>query len=655
MKNFKKFLALFLFLLAICVISSNFLQVNAVDTGAENVTETGTGKYYISSREDEDALPYGVVHYRDIGMSTTTGRLVGAEDTRADGGLGESSDYFVPGQFYQQQVNVLEVKPSENVKVVSWANLSYNKWTLSTVKSLAANFEANNKGWKVIGAVNGDFFDIQAKGNLPYQSSGVVVSNGENYKTSGGATVGFTKSGENSLIGNTALTRNNYLTLSVYDDEDNIIATFPVEQWNADPGENQTAVYFGKYSAGQVFNPREVLEDGYFVEEAEKALPNNDNDFYGKGVITSTKAMTVRKGQFGIVTKNQAVDAALSVGTKIRVQFDFSGAWEGIYNASGCGDTILYNGEYNNNGTNNRHPRTIIGEKADGTIVMVTVDGRQGKSNMYGLEGNEMAAVMKHYGCVEAYNLDGGGSTTLIIKQNGEFKVCNSPSDGSERTDSNAILIAVREPEIDIKAEISQNSLNINIDVTNENGHDFTKLFAKVKEEIKEKVDDKTVTTYKEVYNNLEITNGNLALDKLESNSTYVVNFIYEDSGGNRFEILTTARYTTLKTVPIFYGVKITSDDKKIYVETIWDDPDLAYRTPSIKINGKNIILNNGVGSGPKQAIGSVYETVEINLSYTIDGKKYVDEKIYNPDYVWGSIYTSVILNQQSILDDIYN
>ena len=84
-----------------------------------------------------------------------------------------------------------------------------------------------------------------------------------------------------------------------------------------------------------------------------------------------------------------------------------------------------------------RHPRTAVGIRADGRLVLAVVDGRQPGLSV-GMTIAELAGLMADLGCVEALNLDGGGSTTMVVKG----KVVNSPSDpAGERAVSDAILI----------------------------------------------------------------------------------------------------------------------------------------------------------------------------------------------------------------------
>lgn len=87
-----------------------------------------------------------------------------------------------------------------------------------------------------------------------------------------------------------------------------------------------------------------------------------------------------------------------------------------------------------------RHPRTAVGARADGTVVFVVVDGRQPALSV-GLTIDELAALMSELGCVEAINLDGGGSTTMVIRG----RVVNHPSDaGGERPVGDALLVFLR-------------------------------------------------------------------------------------------------------------------------------------------------------------------------------------------------------------------
>ena len=74
-----------------------------------------------------------------------------------------------------------------------------------------------------------------------------------------------------------------------------------------------------------------------------------------------------------------------------------------------------------------RAPRTGIGIKADGTVLLMVVDGRSRYSA--GMSLNEFARYLKRFGAVSAVNLDGGGSSEMVL----DGRIMNRPSDGSER------------------------------------------------------------------------------------------------------------------------------------------------------------------------------------------------------------------------------
>ncbi len=84
-----------------------------------------------------------------------------------------------------------------------------------------------------------------------------------------------------------------------------------------------------------------------------------------------------------------------------------------------------------------RHPRTAIASLADGRILLVVVDGRQPTLSV-GMSLDELARLLIDLDAVEAMNLDGGGSTTMVV----QGKVVNHPSDVTgERPVSDAILV----------------------------------------------------------------------------------------------------------------------------------------------------------------------------------------------------------------------
>ena len=87
-----------------------------------------------------------------------------------------------------------------------------------------------------------------------------------------------------------------------------------------------------------------------------------------------------------------------------------------------------------------RHPRTMVGVDGEGAIWLVTVDGRQPSLSL-GMNFAELKTLARRLGLRSALNLDGGGSTTMVVKD----RIVNHPSDATgPRPVGDAILVFTR-------------------------------------------------------------------------------------------------------------------------------------------------------------------------------------------------------------------
>lgn len=97
----------------------------------------------------------------------------------------------------------------------------------------------------------------------------------------------------------------------------------------------------------------------------------------------------------------------------------------------------------------NRHNRTAVGIREDGTVLLVVADGRF--KIAAGLSLPELQQILRWLGCRDALNLDGGGSTTLFLNIGDYQGVVNCPSDNGrfdhegERGVSNTVLVIKNE------------------------------------------------------------------------------------------------------------------------------------------------------------------------------------------------------------------
>jgi Phosphodiester glycosidase len=124
----------------------------------------------------------------------------------------------------------------------------------------------------------------------------------------------------------------------------------------------------------------------------------------------------------------------LSRGTPMRLHWTLG--WPNVFDAVGGAPMLLRNGSpVNVCSSCPRNPRTAVGVTASGKILLVVVDGRSRRSR--GATLVEMRNIMRDLGAVTALNLDGGGSSEMVV----DGEVVNDPSDGHERHITNAILI----------------------------------------------------------------------------------------------------------------------------------------------------------------------------------------------------------------------
>ena len=96
----------------------------------------------------------------------------------------------------------------------------------------------------------------------------------------------------------------------------------------------------------------------------------------------------------------------------------------------------LFNGN-SGIGPDTNQPRTAIGITEDNKMIVFVCEGRQMTEGVSGLTTADVANVLLDLGCVEAINLDGGGSSCMLVNGIETIKV----SDGSQRSVGSTIMI----------------------------------------------------------------------------------------------------------------------------------------------------------------------------------------------------------------------
>ncbi|MDQ7949107.1 MAG: phosphodiester glycosidase family protein [Pedobacter sp.] len=204
----------------------------------------------------------------------------------------------------------------------------------------------------------------------------------------------------------------------------------------ADPDYNKNLTGVPKLEPAKLDHNRSVV----YLRVADSLIAEN----------TFAKDSVRRRHQQGIITIRKGKLAILNTDAKNLY-------WERNVRANdiiATGPVMLLDGKDqpipNDAFCNDRHPRTAVGKKKDGTIVLFVVDGRFKEAA--GMSIIELQKTMRWLGCIDAINFDGGGSSTMYIQGQPDHGVVNHPSDNKkfdhmgERDVANVLLLVPKNP-----------------------------------------------------------------------------------------------------------------------------------------------------------------------------------------------------------------
>ena len=310
--------------------------------------------------------------------------------------------------------------------------------SLSTVMNIAKDYEAET-GRKVMLAVNGDFFYGTGANVDSYVNNGIVITKGNMTNKN---CIGFDNNGK-VAIGRMTETD----TRLVIYDKNGQSQFFKIDKFNQQPSAGEIAVYntAGTYT---VTNAGAMIVKTDSSNLTSYPLWGTDYTMTATGV-QETKTFTLKSGQYAVVYTSAHNDtfAKHVLGEKVDLvevpAGNFAGCtWVvGGYDALVNNYTVNTNCHTDNDGSANA-PRTFIGIKADGTTFVCVVDGR-GAGGSTGITVNKEAQLAGVLGAQYALELDGGGSSTMVVRINDTLTLRNTPSDGSGsmRRVSNAVLL----------------------------------------------------------------------------------------------------------------------------------------------------------------------------------------------------------------------
>ena len=199
----------------------------------------------------------------------------------------------------------------------------------------------------------------------------------------------------------------------------------------------------------KVLDPKRVFisRGGSAYPLAEQCIANNALgginagaflDEHGGGNGDNPDGLTIIDGQ--IISEGHGGDCVVGLTEDGLLVVGWFTAEEalgiGIKSCVSFGPILIANGSPLDVESSGLNPRTAIGQRDDGCILMLVVDGRQVHS--YGATYKDLQDIMMEYGAVNAFNLDGGSSTTMWY--NGSYVNSCSSANGIARQIPDAFL-----------------------------------------------------------------------------------------------------------------------------------------------------------------------------------------------------------------------
>ncbi|GAU77958.1 phosphodiester glycosidase family protein [Fusibacter sp. 3D3] len=297
---------------------------------------------------------------------------------------------------------------------------------LSSRDTLSKLLDKNNADHSVVAAINSDFFDTANNTTM-----GNLVRDGKVLTTSVGLDefASFNVTKDNVPYIGYINSPNNSFTNGVY---------------------TQKLTYINKpylsYDRSILFTSDWALQSygNTLEQDIVELLVQND---VIKEIRRKGYPFTIPPNGYVISCVGQDINTALSnfkVGDPITVNYDVNFRYMDL--SIGGGAQIVAEGQVLKTFSQNitgKHPRSAVGiSKNRKELTMVTIDGRT--SSFRGVTQTELGNIMIGLGAYEAINLDGGGSTQMVVQSPWETSptIVNYPSDSSERKMYTGLAVA---------------------------------------------------------------------------------------------------------------------------------------------------------------------------------------------------------------------
>ena len=418
------------------------------------------------------------------------------------------------GNTYDWDAVSITAQNNPAIRIVTWGLTSSDGvgYKAGTTMDIAKNYEKENPGYTVIAAINGDFFAnasfttsagvSNSKGTFEPINTW-IADGGKVYKP---VTIAHPHHNVVGLLEDRSYI---YHLGTWYDENGNIsyadgvyagttaqygqnlptftenavftIGDYQTTAWaykqKASLNENAVNIFWeGQYldvdvtgytiwkaKTDRLSIPTDGFQTKYFVGQSLSDWKYNleYTKYYMEGRFTEVQNLStisqVEDGWCYIATKDTNVIEKLGRAVEFTAQYEMTGVWENVNSAIGTVLPIIIQGKrtayvgVNDQYLNTFKPKTVLAFKEDGTCIFFFMGpGPLSNSCEGGPSSIELAELLEAQGVVDAFCLDGGGSSSIVYKKDGSFVELNTPTDGKTRAIGNAVLMVVENSNLEV-------------------------------------------------------------------------------------------------------------------------------------------------------------------------------------------------------------
>ena len=336
--------------------------------------------------------------------------------------------------------NLITYSPNKTVTpIVTYGGVLTDR---SSVADTANALEG--EGYRVVAGINGDFYNVST--GLPI---GLVITDGVLRSSDAGYyAIGFRADGT-AVLGKPGVKVSVDLGYAVDDGSGS-----PVELIRPVIAVNKARTNSGVFLYTYDFNARHTTgttEAGVnvvcTVEQGQLAIGSTVTARVER--VEETTVTSIQPDQI-VLSANANADAYytnalrnMSDGSEVTLTVSANAGWDDVEYAVGALYCLAENGAVASGLAAGVNPRTAVGQKADGTLVFYTIDGRRSGYSI-GASLTQVGQRLVELGCETVLCLDGGGSTNLAVTtpDSTDASIINRPSESNRKVTNQIFLVA---------------------------------------------------------------------------------------------------------------------------------------------------------------------------------------------------------------------